>query len=76
MFDDKADNQPIHHTKNGRSNDVGIDPLWFVVVSKFRTEQKNIECATSATRNASLHDYGYRSFKSRISDMTTNHNTN
>jgi hypothetical protein len=43
MFDDKADNQPIHHTKNGRySNDVGLDPLWFVVVSKFQTEQKNL----------------------------------
>jgi hypothetical protein len=27
MFDDKPDNQPIHHTNSGLSNDVGLDPL-------------------------------------------------
>jgi hypothetical protein len=26
MFDDKPDNQPVHYTKSGLSNDVGLDP--------------------------------------------------
>jgi hypothetical protein len=75
MFNDEPDNQPLHYTKSGLSNDVGLDLLWSVVFSKFQTEKKS-GCATSATRNASLHDNGYRSFKSRISDMTIYDNSN
>jgi hypothetical protein len=59
MFDDKPDNQPIHYTKHGLSNDVGLDPWSFFVVSKLHTETKKLGCATSATRNSSLHDHGY-----------------
>jgi hypothetical protein len=40
MFDDKPDNQPVYYTKSGLSNDVGLDPWWFFVVSKFQTETK------------------------------------
>jgi hypothetical protein len=40
MFDDKPDNQPLHYTKSGLSNDVGLDLLWSVVFSKFQTEKK------------------------------------
>jgi hypothetical protein len=39
MFDDKPDNQPVHYTKSGLSNDVCLDPLWLLVVSKFQTEK-------------------------------------
>ena len=39
MFDDKPDNQPVHYTKSGLSNDVGLDLLWSVVFSKFQTEK-------------------------------------
>ena len=39
MFDDKPDNWPRQYTKSGLSNDVGLDPLWFVIVSKFQMEK-------------------------------------
>ena len=42
MFNDKPDNQPLHYTKNGLSNDVGLDFLWSMVFSKFRTEKKTL----------------------------------
>jgi hypothetical protein len=41
MFDDKLDNQPIHHTCSGLSNNVGFDPWCFCCSFKKSDENKN-----------------------------------
>jgi hypothetical protein len=44
MFEDKPENQRIHYANSQVSNNVGLDPLWFVVVSKLFQMMKTRNC--------------------------------
>jgi hypothetical protein len=54
MFDDKPDNQPIHYIKRGLSNNVGLDPCCFFVVSKFQMETKTIGVRNKRTKKFTI----------------------